>query len=125
MGNLKGRGLPNRIGKPRSRFSPAIDRDRDRDKHRRKTKPWRAWYHTPAWEAIKRQVYKRDEMTCQRTGVLLVGAKNAANSPVVHHRIPHRGNRERFFDVENCELVSKKWHDTEGQKEDWENDYLG
>lgn len=64
------------------------------------------------------QVAKRDHWTCQRTGVLLIGALNAPNSLIVHHKTPHRGDKALFFDPLNCEAVSKKWHDTEGQKED-------
>lgn len=122
MGKLKGRGLPSRLGKPRSRLQSSPRDERERSRQRYRDVPWRAWYHKPEWKKLRAFVLDRDMMTCQRTGVALVGGKKAPNSAVVHHKTPHRGVWKLFVDPDNCEAVSKQWHDTEGQKEDLDND---
>lgn len=91
-------------------------RKHDRDRARRQD--WRAWYKSPRWAALRLQVLARDEYRCQRTGVLLGGRANAPDSPVVHHKTPHRGDPALFWDIANLEAVSKAWHDSEGQRED-------
>ena len=48
---------------------------------------------------------------CQKTGVLLTGAKFAPDSPVVDHIIPHRGDMVLFWDEDNLQTVSKAYHD--------------
>lgn len=53
---------------------------------------------------------------CEQTGELLVGKHPAANSPVLDHVIPHRGDPELFWDPENVQIVSKSWHDKEKQR---------
>ncbi|ATG49753.1 HNH endonuclease [Celeribacter ethanolicus] len=75
--------------------------------HRRSTN----WYNTAEWKRLRREVLKRDAWTCQATGVALVGGKWEPNSAIVDHIIPHRGNRDLFFDVNNLRAVSKEWHD--------------
>lgn len=118
MGRLKGRGLPSRLGSQKSRFGSAPKDERQRDRKRRERKAYRAWYHTPEWKDLREAVIDRDRMFCQRTGVALNRIPHHPKSAVVHHKIPHRGDKDLFFDIDNCELVSKQWHDTEGQKED-------
>lgn len=89
-----------------------------RDQRRYQSNPKRRWYSLPEWFALRRRVLKRDNYTCQRTGVLLVGGKNAPDSPIVHHKTPHRFQWYLFIDENNCEAVSKEWHDKQGQLED-------
>ena len=54
---------------------------------------------------------KRDRYTCQATGVALVGPYPAANSPVVDHIRPHRGDPDLFWDEGNLQSVSREYHD--------------
>lgn len=75
----------------------------------------RSWYKSKRWELLRQQVLVRDLYTCQRTGVLLTGKAPAPDSPVVHHKVPHKGDERLFFDINNLELVSKQWHDSEAQ----------
>ncbi|MGQ3486104.1 HNH endonuclease [Roseovarius pacificus] len=118
MGKLAGRGLPSRLGAAKSRLprSQPAQRDavRDRDE------PWRKNYKTARWQRTVKAIRKRDQMTCQQTGELLVGKYPAPNSPVVDHIIPARdlwvrGEIDRFFDHSNLQLVSKAWHDRHKQ----------
>ena len=75
----------------------------------------------PAWSGphgIREQAFLRDLYTCQHTGLILIGKAPAPNSPVVHHKVPHKGDERLFFDIENLEAVSKSWHDADAQREE-------
>lgn len=80
--------------------------------------PWRAWYKTARWLALKEAAHLRDLYICQRSGVLLTGKHPAPDSPVANHKTPHRGNPDLFWDIDNIETVSKAVHDSEIQKEE-------
>jgi len=69
------------------------------------------WLNTARWQRLRLKVLKRDEYTCQQTGMLLSGKHPAANSPVVDHIEPHRGDPDLFWDEENLQSVTKEWHD--------------
>lgn len=122
MGRLAGRGMPSRLGSQPSRLRAAPQTERQRNRQRYQDQPSRAWYNKPEWHRLKAQVLMRDGKQCQRTGVMLVGVKHDPLSAVVHHKIPHRGDPSLFWDIDNLELVSKQWHDSEGQKEDLNHD---
>lgn len=114
MGRLK--VLQPRLAEARPRLAqaaPATEADRLRQRNAR-----RAIQYGAAWQRLRLRILERDGWTCQRTGVLLVGAHPAGNSPVVHHKVPHRGDPDLFWDEANLETVSKQWHDSEGQRED-------
>lgn len=80
--------------------------------------PWVAWYKTARWRDLKRQVHVRDNFTCRRTGIVLVGKHPAPNSPVANHKVPHRGDPALFWDPDNIETIAKSVHDGEVQKEE-------
>lgn len=73
---------------------------------------WRKWYGTARWQALRLQAIVRDLQTCQKTGILLYGKHPAPDSPVVDHIIPHRGNPDLFWDLDNLQTVAKSWHDS-------------
>lgn len=81
----------------------------------------RSWYHSARWAKLRQAVIERDLYTCQHTGVVLAGKAPAPNSPVVHHKAPHRGSEELFWSINNLELVSKAWHDSEAQRQERNN----
>lgn len=84
----------------------------------RNTVHWRQWYKSARWQRLRIQVLTRDIYTCQQTGVILAGKANAPDSPVVDHKIPHRGDPELFWAIDNLQAVSKAYHDGQKQKED-------
>ena len=56
---------------------------------------------------------------CQRCGCLLLdGNRHHPRAAVVNHKVPHRGNPELFFDIENTESVCKTDHDALIQREE-------
>lgn len=79
----------------------------------------RAWYHSARWAKLREQVLIGDLYQCQHTDVLLTGKAPAPDSPVVHHKVPHKGDERLFWDINNLEAVSKEWHDSVAQKEEW------
>jgi len=78
----------------------------------------RSWYHSARWKRLRLEVLTRDLYTCQQTGVLLVGGPNEPNSPVVHHKIPHKADERLFWDIDNLHAVSKEWHDSEARSQE-------
>jgi 5-methylcytosine-specific restriction endonuclease McrA len=81
----------------------------------------RSWYKSARWQALRLEVLARDLYTCQQTGVMLVGGPNQPNSPVVDHKVPHKGDERLFWDINNLQAVSKEYHDGEkrSQEQGW------
>lgn len=107
---LQGRvgAVPSKLGY----VSAAAGADRDR------TVDWRKWYRTARWKRLRADVFARDGYICQHTGERLIGKPPAANSPIAHHKTPHRGDPALFWDIDNLETVSKRWHDTVAQADE-------
>lgn len=80
--------------------------------------PWKAWYKTARWAALKLFVHQRDAYFCQQTGVLCDGVYPAPNSPVADHIRAHRGDATLFWDPSNVQTVSKAYHDSVKQREE-------
>lgn len=83
--------------------------------------PWKAWYKTTRWRALRQAILIRDAYTCQRTGQVLGGKHPDPDSPVVNHKRPHRGDERLFWDPNNLETVSKAVHDSTIQREEQES----
>ncbi|WP_312814429.1 HNH endonuclease [Brevundimonas sp.] len=117
MGKLK--SLPSRLDTFGNRVGVAAHASvgqpvmRERD-----NAPWRTWYKTARWRALRQKVLVRDAYTCQRTGVICGGTYPADDSPVVNHKQPHRGDVALFWDESNLETVSKAVHDSVIQREE-------
>lgn len=105
-----------RLGSMPSRLGAAAKSEAERSRHRDQTQAWRSWYKTARWQRLRLKVLARDGYVCQATGVALMGKYPAANSPVVDHKRPHRGDAELFWDETNLHAVSKAWHDQVKQK---------
>ena len=76
----------------------------------------RKWYKSKRWQQLRLQVLVRDLYTCQQTGVLLSGKHPALNSPIVDHKIPHRGDPDLFWNIDNLQAVSFEYHETVKKK---------
>ena len=81
------------------------------DRRRETLAPWRAWYRTARWQKLRLEAFVRDGFKCQRTGEICVGKHPARNSPVANHKIPHHGDPDLFWDIDNIETVTKEVHD--------------
>lgn len=62
---------------------------------------------------------------CQRSGIVCIGPAGAPDSPVVNHKVPHKGDRELFFDLDNLETVCKEIHDSLIRKEELNGHTVG
>lgn len=89
-----------------------------RDRQREQSQPWRKWYHSVEWKALRLAAFRRDKYVCQRSGALCLGKGNDPDAPVANHKIPHRGDRALFFDLDNIETVTKAVHDGLIQREE-------
>jgi 5-methylcytosine-specific restriction protein A len=105
MGRLKQQ--PPRLG----RLPPRISTHRDVEGHSAVLESWRAWYKTPAWQAIRIQVFVRDAYTCQ-----MKGCGKVTSRPIADHVRPHRGDRARFFNPGNVQTLCKPCHDGAKQR---------
>ena len=100
-------------------MAPRLKTPREiRDKRYSPDAKVRSWYKSTRWQHLRQAVLERDLYTCSHTGVILSGAHPAPNSPVVHHKVPHKGDERLFWDINNLEAVSKAWHDSEAQAEE-------
>jgi len=108
MGKLGGRGLGSRIGKAPSRLRRSMPQDVPGPSARRSVN----WLNSTRWRKLRLRVLVRDEYICQQTGVALIGKYPTGNSPVVDHKVPHRGDPDLFWDENNLQAVAKDWHDS-------------
>ncbi len=117
MGRLAGRGMPSRLGRApsRLRFGTA-------DAAVRGGQAWRRWYATARWRKLSAEVIADAGMRCEQTGVPLIGRAPAPDSPVVDHKVPHRGDPDLFWDRGNLQAVSKAWHDSVKQRQERRGD---
>jgi len=103
--------LTPRLRVPPSRLGGAPRSEAERSRYRDRTRSWRRWYKTARWQKLRLKILARDGYVCQATGTALIGAYPAANSPVVDHIRPHRGDPDLFWDEDNLQAVSKDYHD--------------
>ncbi len=84
--------------------------------HRAQVAPWRNWYKTARWRALRMQVLLRDHFTCQREGCGRIEGNTALL--VANHKTPHRGDPALFWAEGNLECVCKPCHDGPIQAEE-------
>lgn len=82
------------------------------DQRRAENNEYRRWYDLKRWKDLREHILVRDLYTCQATGAMLTGKHPAADSPVVDHIKPHRGDPDLFWDPNNLRAVAKHWHDS-------------
>lgn len=85
----------------------------DGDAARDRAEPWRAWYRTAKWKALRLEVLARDLWRCQwpGCGVTLKRGRDDPRSAVVDHRRAHRGDAAAFWDEGNLQALCKACHD--------------
>lgn len=112
MGRLK--TLPPMLGAlaPALGSLPAVERTKGQQ--RELFAPWRAWYRTPRWRALRLVIFARDLYTCQWPGC---GHTTADTSRLVaDHREPHRGDEALFWPESNLQTLCKPCHDSKKQR---------
>jgi 5-methylcytosine-specific restriction endonuclease McrA len=71
---------------------------------------YRKLYNTPHWRRLREVALLRDSFTCQRCKCFLKRGRTEAQSAVVHHLTPHKGNADLFFDIDNLQSVCWSCH---------------
>lgn len=74
--------------------------------------PWRKWYKTQRWRALRWQVLRRDRFTCRMCGAI---AQDSAQL-VADHIQPHRGDPVLFWNEANLQCLCAPCHNSEKQK---------
>ncbi len=108
MGKLS--GLPNRL----AGLPAPVGFQRDEHGHSPAAEPWRAWYSSAEWKALRLATFKRDGFRCRCCGELEARMAKL----VADHIKPHRGNRALFFDPANVQTLRKFCHDSRKQSEE-------
>lgn len=78
--------------------------------------PWKAWYKTARWRALRLKVFLRDLYACQRPGCGRI--ESDTSKLVCDHITPHRGSERLFWDEANLQTLCKACHDTVKQAEE-------
>lgn len=103
------------IGKapPSIGWAPADKAERERY---RNAQPWRAWYHTARWKALRLVIFVRDGFRCQWPGCGVI--EHRTSKLVADHRKAHRGDESLFWDEGNLQTLCKPCHDSRKQREE-------
>jgi len=80
----------------------------------REAMPWRRWYKTARWRALRLEVFLDDLFRCRSCGHV---DGNTANL-VCDHVKPHRGDERLFWDRTNLQTLCKACHDGRKQREE-------
>lgn len=99
--------LPARLSAPGHRIGKPPVQTQQGPRQHRDSAPWRAWYKTARWRALRQEVLIRDAYTCRACQRLCGGKYPADDSPVVDHRQAHRGNQNLFWDRANLQVLCK------------------
>ena len=75
-------------------------------------------YNNVEWRALRNEVLKRDNYQCCQCGA---GAEESGFPLEIHHIIPPRGNKELFYNIDNCVTLCKWCHSRITQQEIMEN----
>ena len=92
-----------------STLKPRISNGREgktREQYRREENPWRAWYQSREWKALRLKVLIRDGWKCAACGCVSFKAGKIH----VDHIEPHRGSWELFSDESNLQLLCDECH---------------
>ncbi|WP_454000759.1 HNH endonuclease [Afipia felis] len=76
--------------------------------------PWKAWYKTARWRALRLAIFLRDLFTCQKCGLV----EGDTSKLVCDHKTPHRGDERLFWDEGNLQTLCKRCHNSVKQAEE-------
>lgn len=84
--------------------------------HQDRGEPWRRWYKTARWRALRLKVFLRDLFTCANPKCMHV--EGDTSLLVCDHIKPHRGDERLFWDEANLQTMCKHCHDSLKQAEE-------
>jgi 5-methylcytosine-specific restriction enzyme A len=77
--------------------------------------PWRAWYRTPRWKALRWEVLTEALFKCQCEECK--GQKTWPRATIADHRTRHGGDPVKFWDKANVQALAKRCHDRKTARE--------
>jgi 5-methylcytosine-specific restriction enzyme A len=89
----------------------AYDKDRENE-------PWRQWIHSTRYR-LAISIYKSEHPLCERC----LKKGKVVPAYIVHHKKPHEGNWELFWDQSNWEGVCNPCHEEEHGSERFKRRY--
>ena len=75
-------------------------------------------YNNAEWRALRRKVLEKDNYQCCQCGIT---AEESGFPLEIHHIIPPKGDKQLFFDINNCVVLCKWCHARITQQEIMEN----
>lgn len=111
MGRLT--AVKPRLSALRPRLAKRDDARAELDR-RRDQRPWRKWYKTARWKALRMLVLTRDLFTCQKCGRM----EGDTSKLVADHREPHRGDEALFWNEGNLWALCAPCHSSAKQREE-------
>jgi 5-methylcytosine-specific restriction enzyme A len=85
------------------------------ERERMVNEPWRAWYRTPRWKALRWEVLTEAMFKCQCEECQ--GQKTWPRATICDHRERHGGNEALFWDKSNLQAMAKSCHDRKTAQE--------
>lgn len=87
---------------------------------KRSQAPWRKWYHTARWKALRAQVMAIQPLCkmCEQVG-------KVESTAVVDHIKPHKGDPVLFWDWRNLQGLCAPCHDSGKQTEERKGHAIG
>lgn len=110
MGRLK--AIPSRLAATKPRLGYPEGDTKAQDKSRTAFSPYRAWYKTAKWRALRLKALTRDLFACRRCG------HASASGMVADHIKPHRGDPLLFWDESNLQALCPSCHSSTKQAEE-------
>lgn len=86
-------------------------RNREHDAARQFGQPWRAWYKTARWARLRRYQLHAQPF-CERC----IERGETTEATVAHHKRPHKGDADLFFDPANLASSCASCHDVDEQR---------
>ncbi|MBR1230221.1 HNH endonuclease [Bradyrhizobium sp. AUGA SZCCT0176] len=86
-------------------------RNREYDTKRKAENPWRAWYGTARWQALRAAQLAKQPL-CQRCA----SRDRIVAASVAHHTTPHKGDPVLFWDPKNLSSSCADCHDVDEQR---------
>lgn len=74
--------------------------------------PWRRWYSSTRWRALRMKILTRDLFACQMCKRIVADTSKL----VADHKKPHRGDEVLFWDENNLQALCKPCHDKAKQR---------
>ena len=79
-------------------------------------------YNNSEWRRLRREVLERDGYRCCQCGAI---SEECGYPLEIHHIIPPKGNKELFYDINNCVTLCKWCHARITQAEIKESKTIG